>query len=435
MKSDTSARRNLPIVTILRIACLVACLWCVASAVPAPADADTIAERRWAFIQEVFNRHDKALGDYLVRGLENYIADYPDDPNTPEAQLLLGRVHEEHGDEVLAFASYLRCASIYPAAATYDRAIDNTRRIVRAEKSFKDQRNRIEEELDDDPTQGTAADRQVRYIKFLVDFNQKELMDPIVWEIRDFLKNNPDDTRGEEALRWAADVSWDHGKHGEAAIRYMGLEYLYPNSPNRDFYRYQRATLLHEELKDPDGAIRIYDEIVQAGDPALAPQALFQKARIAEEKHKDYEAALLDLRAIVDSYPQSTIAPDALLAIAELHSNRLKQYDQAIAAYNEFVEAYPQDERGPEALISAAELYKGKLKDSDNAATQFARVAELYPDADQAPESLMEAGELADKKLGDVPRAMGYYQTVVDKYPDWKDAEKAGKRIEKLREK
>jgi hypothetical protein len=75
------------------------------------------AEKLFAYLQEVYNRHDKNLHNFLLAELSQYVAQFPDSEKAPEAQYLMAKVYQEKGDKQKTAATFLKTFIFIPARA------------------------------------------------------------------------------------------------------------------------------------------------------------------------------------------------------------------------------------------------------------------------------------------------------------------------------
>ena len=89
-----------------------------------------------------------------------------------------------------------------------------------------------------------------------------------------------------------------------------------------------------------DEAIILLDEIIDSGNEASIPHALFRKAEIAE-KRKEFESAEQLFLQIVEQYPSSYMADAALMQSALIEQNQLKNKELAAQHYEKLIDDYP----------------------------------------------------------------------------------------------
>ncbi len=402
----------------------------------APAQYD--AAKIYNFIEDVYNRHDKNLNDYLIAELQEFVNVFPEDGNSAEAGYLLASIYEAKGNKHEALVSYFKVLYLYLAATKRAASTDAARKIINTEKSYTSKKEKLLAILDGQFSGDNAAERYFTYLAFLKYLDQSNLYKWTLNENQQFISRFPDDAHIDKVLQWNADVQEKMGEHREAEASYLKLDYASPGSPLIPESRYRRGVILYKELGENEKAIDVFSQIVAAfpDSDAYAGSALFMLGEIKQKKLKNYNGAIADFRKLVDTYPKNDLAVDAFFAMAELQEDKLATPTDAIKIYDEFVQKYPGDERGIKALEKAADIYKStKMQDYAKAAEYYAKIAELFPTYEKAPDMLLRAGDLCEGKLKDPQKATEYYQLVVDKFPENRLAAEAKRRIGKLQAK
>jgi len=393
-------------------------------------------EKLFLYLQEVYNRHDKNLHDYLLAELSQYVAQFPDSGKTAEAQYLIARVYQEKGDKQKAAAAFLKTIFLYPGSNGQQEAAKEARKMIAEEGSFKEKRAKLLALIDGTPKGQTPADRYYEYLYAAPILDNSEIYGLLADEARKFLILFPEDARQDTTIQMMAEFYAKQGDKHEAEVSYLRLEYCCAESPLLPAARYGRGVLLSKELGDHKMAIQVLGEVAAKNPQSeYATLAIFKMGEIKKEKTKDYGGAIADYRKFVETSPDSTKAVDALWAIAEINTNNTKDYGGAIAAYNEIVEKHQFDKRAVAAFEKIGDVYKDKLADYSKAAEQYAKIVEAFPDYEKAPELILKAGALCEDKLKDDKRATDYYNLILEKFPRHKSADEARKRIEKARAK
>jgi len=400
------------------------------------ARAQYAAAKVFTFLQDTYNRHDKNLNDFLIGELSHYAEIFPEEENAAEAQYLLAMVYEVKGDEHEALVSFFKTMFLYPNGAKHAACAEALRKIIASEKAYASKKDKLLAIVNGQFEEKTAADRFYDYLGFLMELDQSNLHQWAIDETRRFVARFPSDERIDRVLRWTADLLEKKGNHREAAVGYLKLEYVFPESDLLTYARYNRGVLLYEELGEHQKAVDAFNQVVTDGaDSAYAGAALFMLGEIKQKKLKDYKGAITDYRKLIENYPSNAKTVDAFFAIAEIQADKLSAYAEAIATYDELVDKYKTDERGIKALEKAGDLYRTKLDDFTQAAAYYAKVAEIYPYYEKAPEMLLRAGSLCEDKLKDYKKAIEYYQLVVEKFPENRLAAEAKRRMGKLQAK
>lgn len=403
---------------------------------PYVAFSEVDPDKQFRFLQEAYNRHDKNLSEFLVSELTQFTLLFPESERTPEAQYLIGKVHQEKGNKLAAFAAFLKTMYLYPGSSWQQESAKEARKIVMEEGAFKDTRTSLLAALDSPGAGATPAERYYDYLKLAATIGRAELCPEFIADTRMFVSRFPEETRLDDVWRWQADFYALQDEYREANLSYLRLDYCCPESPHLPYARYTRGMLLSKNLGDHKQALEVLAQVV-ANHPQseFAAAALFSMAEIKQDKTKDYAGALADYRKFADTDQDSIKTAAALLAIAEINANNLKDYTAAIAAYHEIVEKHGGNNRGPQALEKAGDLYKDKLNDPAKAAEHYAAIAEQYPYDDKATDMLLKAGAVMEDKAKDYKKAIEYYSIILEKFPNHKNANEARKRIEKAQSK
>jgi TolA-binding protein len=393
-------------------------------------------EQLFAYLQAIYNRHDKNFHDYLLVELNQYVAQFPDSAKTAEAQYLLARVYQEKGDKQKAAAAFLKTIYLYSGSSWQQEAAKEARKMIAEEGAFKEKRAKLLALIEGTPKGQAPADRYYEYLNAAPLLDNSEVYGLLADETRKFLLLFPEDARQDTTVRMMAEFYAKKGDKHEAEASYLRLEYCCAESPLLPAARYSRGVLLSKELGDHKTAIQALGELAAKNPQSeYATLAIFKIGEIKKEKTKDYAGAMADYRKFVETSPDSAKAVEALWAIAEINTNNTRDYGGAIAAYHEIVEKHKSDKRAVAAFEKIGDVFKDKLADYNKAAEQYAKIVEVFPDYEKAPELILKAGALCEDKLRDYNRATDYYRLVIDKFPQHKSADEARKRFEKAKAK
>jgi len=391
-------------------------------------------EKFFSYLQEVYNRHDKNLHDYLLAELNQYVVQFSDSGKTAEAQYLIARVYQEKGDKQKAAAAFLKTIYLYPGTNWQQEAAKEARKMIAEEGSFKEKRAKLLALIDGTPKGQVPADRYYEYLYAAPMLDNSEVYSLLAEESRKFLILFPEDARQDTTIRMMAEFYAKKGDKHEAEVSYLRLEYCCAESPLLPAARYSRGVLLSKELGEHKTAIQVLSELATKNPQSeYATLAIFKLGEIKKEKTKDYGGAIADYRKFVETGSDSAKAVDALWAIAEINTDNTRDYGGAIAAYNEIVEKHKSDKRAVTAFEKIGDVYKDKLADYNKAAEQYVKITEVFPYYEKAPELILKAGSLCEEKLKDYKRAKDYYSIILDKFPKHKSADEARKKIEKVR--
>jgi TolA-binding protein len=386
----------------------------------------------FAYLQELYNRHDKNLHEFLLAELNQYVAQFPDGEKTAEAQYLIAKVYQEKGDKQKALAVFLKTIYLYHGSPWQQESANEARKMISTESAFKDKRAGLLPLLDGVAASENPADRYFHYLNVAMALENSDAYAVIVNDAKRFLVLFPEDTRQDSVLKTIAELYAKKGDKREAEASYLRLEYCCEESPLLPYARYSRGVILSKDLGDHKTALQVLSEVA-AKHPAseYATAAIFKMGEIKKEKTKDYAGAIADYRKVADAGSDSAQAVEALWAIAEINTDRLKNYGEAIAAYHEIVDKHKTDKRAVAAFEKIGDVYKDKLADYNKAAEQYAKIAEAFPYYEKAPDLILKAGSLCEDKLRDYKRSVEYYNIILDKFPKHKSADEARKRIDK----
>ena len=388
-----------------------------------------------SFYQALFNQDEKHLYDYLESGLNEYVAHFPESPNTADAYYLLAKTYLAKGKEYEALAAGLKTLYLFPGFTGRQECISFATSIINTERSFRDQQEKYTELINRSVSGINLADRYYEYLNMLITLDESRLYDWTLASMHDFTVQYSDDSRLDTVLKWTGDLYLKKSDEWEASASFQMMDYLRPNSPLLPEVRFERAKLLYEKLNAYEAATAAFEQIADTWpNMENTPEALYLCGKVYKDKIKDYDKAITTFRRLVDNYPQHVKSVSALLEIGEIYEKKLGKYPEAIAAYNEFVEKYRTSPQGVDALTRVAEIYEKDLNDYKKAAEYYAQVAQYYPTFDKAPDMLIKAGELCEDKLNDPKQAIAYYQMLLNTFPEHKRARDAQKKMEKAKE-
>lgn len=400
------------------------------------AQAATDASQHFAYIRDLYERHDKNLHDYLLAELAHFIRLYPESEQIVEAHFLAGAVYEAKGDEHQAFAGYLKTLLLYPNSARQQNCTEAILRLIAEERDFREVQEKITGRLNEPASAENVADRYLTYLQFCRSLDISKLSNRLLSDAYIFVERHHDHPHLDTVLQMIGDLHRENGDEVQSAAAYLKLDYLAPQSDILPYARFQRARLMYDELDEPDQAFALFTQVAQQHpETPFAAKSLFLTGEIKEKKHKDYSVAIVQYRLAVDTYPAGEHTVEALWRIAEINIDRLDSYAAGIGTYLEIAEKHPDDPRAIVALEEAAEIYEKKLRDYENAAKTLVQLAEKFPNHEKAPDRLFEAAEVMKDHQDDLQKTIDYFERVIEKYPDHRRAQKARDEISKLREK
>lgn len=413
---------------------LIITLFCLSIGFSSTGAADE-SETYYEFLTNTYNQHEKKLNDFLLSELDLYIHLFPESKNLPAVGYLMAQIYAEKGNKDLAFAMFMKMLYFYPDSPIHSKIVEEAKKIINNKKKYKSRLEGLSRLIDSDFPKSKKADCYYQYLEFLYDLDLEKLYNWNLNEYYAFISQNGSDDRVERIHRWIADTYIAKGNVRAAQTAYLKYEQLYPESKHIPYIQNMRAKILYKNLKDYELALEILSKVIANNSLTdYAGSALYLRGEIKSKKKKDYTGAIADYRQLVTDMPKNDMAVDALFRIADINQDKLKVSKTAIGVYDEIVDSYPQDIRGVDALKESAKIYL-KLKDPLSASQQYARIASQFPAFEESPQMLLKAAAICEGKLKNYEKAIEYCQLVIDNYLDTKYADKAEKKIIKLREK
>lgn len=247
-------------------------------------------------------------------------------------------------------------------------------------------------------------------------------------EFRALADEHPDTDRGRDALFWGADTAYQQEQYARA--RSLFQEYLnaapdgtrrarahyalaWTHFKERQFERaarqFRRFLSTYEpssassvpyrqdaqlRLADSYFALKQYEDAISVYERAGgdgAEYALYQKGRALYFANRS-DAALDELRSLVEQFPESPWQPDAWYRIGDIHFQE-QRYEDARSAFQNLIDAHPNHPQTPRAQYALGDTYynAGEMED---AVAAYRTVLETYPEspsADEAASSLFFA--------------------------------------------
>jgi tetratricopeptide (TPR) repeat protein len=250
-----------------------------------------------------------------------------------------------------------------------------------------------------------------------------------------------------EALERAARIETRRRRYREAVALYAEIARIQPAGPRGRAALLESARLSIGSLRDPAGALAVYERLLAT--PGLAAD---QRARVqlgiagARLRLGDLEKAEQALRSIVSPPADPDDAAEALYRLAEISFFRLdfrtasERYEEAATTYphsahaNDAIERYvllfqgEDDANGePLRLLAALEQAVGK---GDLAAATLAsdEMAARHPDSILMDDALLALGS-AYEEADSVGVAIRTYREIPARFPESRLAPEAQKRI------
>ncbi len=124
-------------------------------------------------------------------------------------------------------------------------------------------------------------------------------------------------------------------------------------------------------------------------------QDLFTKAQQALSR-QDTTAALANLNAILEEYPDSATAPAALYFLAGLEQGTGAELEKAVGHLERIINDYPESEEAPKAMFQLGFLYANTIHDLDKAEKYYREFLDKYPDNELASSARFELDHLGE---------------------------------------
>ena len=108
---------------------------------------------------------------------------------------------------------------------------------------------------------------------------------------------------------------------------------------------------------------------------------------LAEEYRSDnnFGKAIVELRTIVNNYPNYSEAAQSQFQIAEIYLNDVKDYDFAIEEFQQLITLYPNEKIPPKALFMIGYTYANYLDAYSHALRSYRNFISQYPNHELIP--------------------------------------------------
>ena len=310
---------------------------------------------------------------------------YPDSLWADDAIYQLGtrpRTDEE------AFALFRRLINNYPDSEWAD---DSMYAIAYA--SYK-----IAEELKDT---GTLESLDAYYDRALALFNQ-------------LIVTYPGSELSDQAQFNTAMCYYGKGELNLALSTFDALREPFSDSPILYQILYVTGEI-YLKMQDYENARIEFTNVVDSGDPDLAPLASFgiPQAYLAEGK---YQEALDGYQKVIDLYPDTKAGQDAYFYMGWAYE-RLEKYEEAIAQLETGIDLFPRNENAPNAQVYIAQIALAS-KDIATAVDAFQKVADNATyDYDTRRMAQYWVGKIYEDN-GETDLAIGAYQKLLTEFPE-----------------
>ena len=117
---------------------------------------------------------------------------------------------------------------------------------------------------------------------------------------------------------------------------------------------------------------------------------------LAKEFRNDnnYGKAIIELRTIVNKYPNSNEAAQSQFKIAEIYLNDIRDYDFAIKEFLKLINLFPNNKITPKALFMIGYTYGNHLDAYSHALKNYRKFLTEYPKHELIPSVEYEINEL-----------------------------------------
>ncbi|HXA09640.1 MAG TPA: tetratricopeptide repeat protein [Chthoniobacterales bacterium] len=231
------------------------------------------------------------------------------------------------------------------------------------------------------PGREEAKDARYQHLIGLYNANDPALRD----EIDDFIRDNPESERGDQAKLLKAEALYKEHDFAAAALLYTALR----DSKLSAKLRAESAFKLgwcFVQTKELANVIDAFAYFLQAfPDNPQVPSALAQRA-LAYQEDKQYESARADLDRLLKNYPEAREREAALQQKALI----LGQTDDALgmtATFQQLLKEFPKS-----AAAAQAHYYIGKsafeAKDYERAIAEMNKARQLNPEQYRTPAAL-----------------------------------------------
>lgn len=387
----------------------------------------------FSYLQELYNRQDQQISNFIINEMNYFLRTYPQDSNAARVLAMQDTVYENSGEKYQSFASALKLLYLYPQSPFVANSNANLQKHCLAEKKLLEKKDLIASALTTGVVDVLHSNRYYNYVNLLHELKIDKLFARTQSELQNFMLCYPDDNRLDQILTWSAELYGLSGNKNEAVDTFLKIILLYPSSPLLPQVMYERGLLYSDKLNKYSAAVTSFLMVVEKYPQSqYAAAALFQSAALKREKLVDYDGAIKDYRRFIDLNPTENKVMDALWNIGQIYHKNLKDYNKAIPVYNEIVGKYSTFLIGVKALEQIAEIYEKNQRDFFNTVATLVQISEQHPTYEKSPDYLFQAASLCEKELGDNRRAKEYYELFLKKYPNHKKAKETAKQLEKI---
>lgn len=229
-----------------------------------------------------------------------------------------------------------------------------------------------------------------------------------------FIAENPEESRVEEALFWLGESYFKAENLQDALVQYQLVVKRFPYSQRSEESLYAIG-YVYFKMKDFDKAANAFTAFLKDYSfSKLKTDALARKGDALYAQNKFQEASQ-SYKASSDNDPNSPEAQYALFQNGQALF-QLGEFDQTSKEMKEFIKRYPKSAVADDAtfLIGLSSL---KTKNYKEARVTFQQLIDKYPSSELLPRAHYYIGD-AFYSEGDYESAITKYKYVVDNYPN-----------------
>jgi len=376
-------------------------------------------------------RVSRRLKDFrgAISYLQDFLALYPNDPNTPEALYLLGEVYgstNEIGAEKNAIASYQDILMRFPRNPLVDDALFSIGRMHEKAKEVDLALSSYRELITRYPASPfvTQAKERIDWITTFQATPSSESLGKLAELLARLISG---ESKGESAFHLGQIYLNDLKDFSAAAKMFTSaIENAVPE-PNlaEAYYCRARAYQLASAKKTlmPDSAIAAYEEFLQrypSHEHSTDAAAQIALLRISQPVLVD---PLKIAEDYVLKYPSSTLADVVVLAAADSMEAR-RRFDRAVLGYEQLLAWFPASILREEATFRLARALEESGK-KDSARIVYSSYIDKYPTGSFGAQVMSSLAREA-LQAGRPPEALSFYQRLLESYyytPQAEDAE------------
>jgi tetratricopeptide (TPR) repeat protein len=354
---------------------------------------------------------------------EQFLREYPDEPESAEAHLLLAETLFELKDFSRAGAEYATAAYGYPSKGPDSKAAYNA--IVAYEKAGTRRGKRQVVALASQYATAFPKDPKAPALLLKageIQFEQKQY-DDAIGTLEKSLRYNPKQEGADTARKLIANSLMQEGRYEDARQAYRRALASLPASDVKNrremtdllaaaVYKQGEARRAEDRTEE---AAKLFEAVaLEAPESGLAPQALYEAATLREGMHQNPEA-IADFRKLTRLKPEPDLAAKAFVQLGGLYEKG-GEWAQSADAYASASRVIPDQNAVPQLLMTAG-LYFEKGGRWDEAYDALDAFAQRFPDNPDAAEALYEMARVRRNQDRDRD-ALAIYDKIIQKYPE-----------------